>query len=239
MFAAIDTLSAAGQSTGVDVVCGTLLYRDNAWWNTAIHLASSGERTIYKKVNLATKERGRLTAGSSLPLFQVQKGGDAVTVAPQLCREIRFPEQWHVLARRGARLFAYLTNVANPAESELVWRSHLISRAAETQRFVASVNCASKDTSCPTMVVSPRGEILAEATRTQSLLRVEIDTEEVSSWFLDQHRGDVASVQYREQVLQSGHDGPQMRGLHVSPSPGAQHGDRIATRAVSRRSPQL
>ena len=81
----------------------------------------------------------------------------------QLCREIRFPEQWHCLARQGAPVLIYLTYAANPAEPPGVWRAHLISRAAETQRFVLAANVAHGTQHCPTMIVSPRGQVLGEA----------------------------------------------------------------------------
>src|SRR6185436_856524 len=102
-----------------------------------------------------------------------------VSVGVQLCREIRFPEQWQYLATAGAQLFVYLTNAANIREPRNVWRSHLVSRAAENQRFLASANIAHPDQHCPSMVVSPRGEVLAElpAGRT-GLLRHTLDLDQ-------------------------------------------------------------
>ncbi len=53
-----------------------------------------------------------------------------------MCREVRYPEPWRVLATKGARVFAYVNNAIGSSQGFEVWRSHLISRAAETQRFV-------------------------------------------------------------------------------------------------------
>ena len=69
----------------------------------------------HRKVNLATHERGRLAAGSELPVLQLRLDGGPLTVGVQLCREIVFPEQWRYLAEAGAQAFIYLTNAANPA----------------------------------------------------------------------------------------------------------------------------
>jgi hypothetical protein len=91
---------------------------------------------VYRKANLAMHERGRLAAGPALPTVTVQLPAGHVRAGVQLCREIRFPEQWACLAPQGAQLLIYLTYAVNPAEPPGVWRAHLISRAAETERFV-------------------------------------------------------------------------------------------------------
>ncbi|MEV4811061.1 hypothetical protein [Micromonospora avicenniae] len=48
------------------------------------------------------------------------------------------------------------------------------------------------------MVVSPRGEVLAELPPGQAgTLRVTVDLTEVSDWTLDQQRRDVVDLRYR------------------------------------------
>lgn len=128
--AAAGSVAAAVRDRAVHLICGTLWPTGHGWCNAAVYFGPDGRRWTYQKVNLAQHERGRLVAGSALPLLAMPE----VTVGVQICREIRFPEQWHVLARRGAQLFAYPTYAANPREPAGVWRSHLVSRAAETQR---------------------------------------------------------------------------------------------------------
>src|ERR1700753_4340117 len=88
--------------------------RAGAWWNAAIYLSPDGTRQIYRKVNLATHERGSLSAGSELPVLSLRRTGGTVPVEVQLCRDIVFPEQWQYLAEAGAKLFVYLTNAVNP-----------------------------------------------------------------------------------------------------------------------------
>jgi len=78
-----------------------------------------------------------------------------------------------------------------------VWRSHLISRAAETQRFVLAANVADPRQHCPSMIISPRGEVLAETTTTgPATLRAELDLDQVSDWYLSQQRADVIDIRY-------------------------------------------
>ena len=114
---------------GLHLFCGTLLPGDEGWYNVAIYFSPIGEMEIYRKVNLATHERPLLMAGSSLPVINLQFKEGQIAVSPQLCREVRFPEQWQVPARQGAQIFVYMTHAANRAESLSVWRSHLVSRA--------------------------------------------------------------------------------------------------------------
>ncbi|MEU4625326.1 carbon-nitrogen hydrolase family protein [Actinoplanes sp. NPDC023801] len=179
----------------VHLLCGSLLPGDDGWYNAALYLSPGNPPRVYRKINLAMNERDRLRPGDHLPTFDI----NGVTAAVQLCREIRFPEQWQHLAASGARFFAYLTNAANPREPAGVWRSHLISRAAENQRFVLAANIPHPDQHCPSLIVSPRGEVLAELPMGRpGTLRHTIDLTETSDWYLEQRRQDVVAVRYRD-----------------------------------------
>jgi predicted amidohydrolase len=188
-------IAAAARDNGVHVIFGTLLPEQGQWWNAAVYCPPAGETWIYRKVNLATHERGRLAAGAALPTLRMTLPAGDVVAGVQLCREIRFPEQWHCLARQGAELLIYLTYAANPAEPPGVWRAHLISRAAETQRFVLAANVAHGSQHCPTMIVSPRGVVLAEAPAgAAATLELALDQADTRDTYLRQQRADVVSV---------------------------------------------
>lgn len=187
----------------VHLFCGSLLPQPDGWCNAGLFFPSDGgPHQVYLKINLAMNERGRLRPGDQLPTIDIPQPDGDVAVGMQLCREIRFPEQWQYLAATGARLFVYLTNAANTREPEGVWRSHLISRAAENQRFLASANIAHPDQHCPSMIVSPRGEVLGELfTGQHGVLRQAIDLDEAGSWYLGQRRQDVLSLNYHGSEL--------------------------------------
>jgi predicted amidohydrolase len=196
---AIDTVAESVRGRNIHLFCGTLFPDGGSWSNAAIYFSPEGERHVYRKVNLATGERNKMIAGSDLTVFALRFDDGPLNVSPQLCREVRFPDQWHVPARQGAQLFVYLTYAANSRESMNVWRSHLVSRAAETQRFVVAANVAHPDRHCPTMIVSPRGEVIAEALGSNAVtLRASIDIDEVNNWYIDQQREDVVQINYRE-----------------------------------------
>ena len=95
-------------------------------------------------------------------------------------------------------MLIYLTYAANPAEPAGVWRAHLISRAAETQRFVLAANAAHRTQHCPTMIVSPRGQVLAEAPSPgqTAIVRHTIDLASLRDDYLQQQRGDLVTITY-------------------------------------------
>ncbi|WP_326668352.1 carbon-nitrogen hydrolase family protein [Streptomyces sp. NBC_01257] len=195
---AMDRLAELARRRAVHLFCGTLLYERGAWSNAALYFSPDGTRWTYRKTNLAMNERGRLDAGSELSTLTIHLASGPVTLGVQICREIRFPEQWQHLADRGAEAFIYLTHAANPSEPAGVWRSHLISRAAENQRFVLAANVADPRQHCPSMVISPRGEVLAEADSGESTtIRTTIDLAESAHWYLGQRRRDLLRTSYQ------------------------------------------
>lgn len=194
----IEHLAHEARERDIHLFFGTCLLQEEGWFNTGIYLGPHGERFIYRKVNLATREREVFTPGRELPTLDLDLGGSTLRVGIQLCRESRYPEQWRHLARRGAGVIVYMTNAVGSADDLPVWRSHLISRAAENQRFVLSSNNAHAEQKCPTAIVTPSGRVLAQtggaATQT---LRATLDLGLISNWYLDQARNDVVDLLYR------------------------------------------
>jgi predicted amidohydrolase len=192
-------LAELARDRRIHLFCGSLASERGDWWNAALYLSPTGTSWTYRKVNLATHERGRLAAGRELPTLRITLDGGPLTVGVQLCREILFAEQWQYLAGAGAEIFIYLTYAANPAVPAGVWRSHLISHAAANQRFVVAANIADSRQHCPSMIISPRGEVLGELPPANGgILRAIIDTDDISDWYLAQRRTDVLRLHYRE-----------------------------------------
>ncbi|MFG2530095.1 carbon-nitrogen hydrolase family protein [Streptomyces sp. NPDC048516] len=194
---ATDCLADLAQQKAIHLFCGTLLFDQGIWSNAAVYFPPDGARWIYRKINLAMNERGRLEAGTELSTLSIEMAGGPLALGVQICREIRFPEQWQHLASSGAQAFIYLTHAANTAEPAGVWRSHLISRAAENQRFVVAANVADPHQHCPSMIISPRGEVLAEVTSgSTAVIRTTIDLDQSADWYLDQRRQDLLRLSY-------------------------------------------
>jgi predicted amidohydrolase len=190
------TLAELAVECGIHLFYGSCILEDGRWFNAGIYAGPAGESFVYRKVNLATGERGAFNAGNELPVFSINMGDESVCVAIQLCREIRFPEQWQYLAKQGAQIFIYMTNAVGDADVAPVWRSHLMSRAAENQRFVLCANNAHAAQKCPSMIIEPSGGVLWEALSKAVLIGERmLDLGEVSDWYLGQSRADLFGLE--------------------------------------------
>lgn len=191
----IEQLADTVVARKIHLVIGSCVWEAQQWWNAGIYFAPDRQRFIYRKINLAMHERRYMSAGSELPTFPMRFQQGQITAGIQLCREIRFPEQWRYLAMQRAELFLYLTNASNPHERTYIWRSHLISRAAENQRFLVGANVAHARQHCPTVIIAPNGEVLDEAELgSTTLIRQTLDLAQNADWYLDQCRTDVLAV---------------------------------------------
>jgi hypothetical protein len=117
----------------------------------------------FSKNARATMPSFRSQSGLRKPVFHVQWRASRLVWRVQMCREIRYPEQWRWLAMQGAHLIAYVNSAIGSANGNDLWRAHVISRAAETQRFVVGANNAAPDQTCSTLIVSPGGRVIGEA----------------------------------------------------------------------------
>lgn len=176
----------------INVWAGACINHDGQWLNAAYGFCADGTTQVYHKINLANYERGVFSVGNNLPVFDVSTPEGKVSVGIQICRELRYPEQWGWLARSGAQIILHLNNAVGDDRYQPVWRSHLVSRAAETQRFVLSANNAAPQQVAPTMAVAPNGLVLGEVVSASlKTLRIEIDLSQVSNQHLEQSRADV------------------------------------------------
>jgi predicted amidohydrolase len=179
---ALDRLETAAAKVGATAWVGVLSKDSGRWVNEAIEL-SADVRRAYRKRNLAHVERPLFAPGTALPIFPTGQ----TQVGVQLCRELRFPEQWISLACRGAEIFVHPNNGVAPPWVFEVWRSMLVARAHETQRFVVSANASRDDQHCPSIVVAPSGVVLTElAAGATEVVRTELDLSQVNDEYLGQ-----------------------------------------------------
>lgn len=137
-------------------------------------------------------ERGSFMPGSGINVFPARIGGNDTVLGIQMCREIKYPEQWAAVAQKGASLIAFLNNAVGDESISPIWKSHLVSRAAETQRFVLAANNAALDQKCPSMILAPSGQILAELDPGPEYgAHCELNLSQVSDWVLGQRRSDL------------------------------------------------
>ncbi|MBI5300682.1 MAG: carbon-nitrogen hydrolase family protein [Chloroflexi bacterium] len=192
---ALDHLKTEARCRKISLWVGACYQKDGHWFNAAWGFNPDGQSYVYHKINLATHERGTFTAGTDLPVFKINMPNGVVTLGVQLCRELRFPEQWGWLARNGAQVILHLNNAIGKLHERTIWQSHLVSRAAETQRFVISANNVASEQTSPTVAIAPNGQVLSELPSDQpTFMRVNLDLSQVSNWYLNQCRTDIVEI---------------------------------------------
>jgi len=116
-------------------------------------------------------------AGRSVTLFEWNR----LKVSPFVCYDLRFPEHFRAATKRGAQLITVIANW--PVTRIRHWTTLLQARAIENQAYVAGVNRSGKDPTLSynghSLIVSPKGDILAEAGHGESVIGADIDPAEL------------------------------------------------------------
>ncbi|PLX83252.1 MAG: carbon-nitrogen family hydrolase [Desulfuromonas sp.] len=119
-------------------------------------------------------------------------GGDRTLVVPTsvgrlgvaICYDLRFPELFRKMALEGAEILCLPAEWPKPRQEH--WRTLLRARAIENQVFVAAANCCGVqgklDFFGMSLLISPRGEVLAEAGETDAELSAQFDFEEMANY---------------------------------------------------------
>jgi len=164
----------------------------DARYNTFALYGPDGARWgAYRKIHrFLPLGEGVLAPGEAVGLASTPWG----LVGLAVCYDLRFPEVFRTQAVAGARL---LLLVAEWPTSRIAhWEALLRARAIENQAFVAAVNRVGEGDGTQfgghSMVVSPQGEVVAQAGSHETLLMAEIDLAEA-----DAYRQDFPALQHR------------------------------------------
>jgi omega-amidase len=105
-------------------------------------------------------------------------------LAPTVCYDLRFPELFRGGVKRGANLFAVIANW--PTSRLDHWLTLLKARAIENQSYVIGVNRCGSDPNAAypghSQIISPRGEVLADAGEGESVVRAELGLPELQDY---------------------------------------------------------
>jgi len=108
-------------------------------------------------------------------------------VAPLICYDLRFPEPFREAVQLGAELFVVIASW--PVARVDHWTTLLRARAIENLAYVVGVNRAGSDPHLAypgaSIVVGPKGEILAEAGDSPEILSATLDRAELLKWRAD------------------------------------------------------
>ncbi len=149
------------------VVCSDVVEPDGRSYNTAFLLGRDGrEIGRYRKVNLPLGEQGR-TRGDSFPVFPTP---DLGSVGMLICYDMVFPEAARCLALQGADVIFHPTLGGAAFGDDDISLAAFRTRAAENLVYLVVAKRGQGS-----MIVSPRGKVLATADGPDALAIAEID----------------------------------------------------------------
>ncbi len=184
------TLAARAAEAGIYLALGTTRRQDDLWRNSALLLSPQGEEIArYDKSHGTRADNAVYTAGDELPVFKVGEW----TVGLQICFDMRFPENWRILRRRGAELALHLSNASlGDGWKVPVLEGAIRSRAAENGMFVVSANDARSPQMMVSAICDPNGCDIARAPQNEeTIIYGRLDRCEVKTDFLDARRTDL------------------------------------------------
>jgi omega-amidase len=193
-------LAARSADAGLWLALGTARREGCVLFNTARLYSPEGRLALqYDKTHLMPEEEGVFARGSELP---VARAGEW-TVALQICFDMRFPENWRILRRKGTELVVHLANASRSAAWKVpVLAGAVRSRAAENGMYVVAANDARRPQMMMSAVYDPDGVALAEASENvPAMLFAELDRAEVKSDFLQARRTDLWSRPEHRRLL--------------------------------------
>lgn len=165
------------------VICGSMPEPNgDKVFNTAYVVDNGRLAGIYRKLHLFTLlgEEKAFSGGDQWLLADTSVGRIGVII----CYDLRFPELSRRLALEGAQVICVPSQWPKPREEH--WRTLLRARAIENQLFVVSANACGLvgklDFFGMSMIINPKGEVLAEAGEEQGEIVAQLDMQVMSDW---------------------------------------------------------
>ena len=165
-------LAAIAKTYRVNMLAGVVRGRRNE----AVLLGADGREVArYAKIHLFSfaGEMRHFVAGTTPVVVDCNE----FRLAPVVCHDLRFPELFRDCVKRGANLFAIIANWPTPRLDH--WLTLLKARAIENQAYVIGVNRCGRDPNVEypgrSQIISPRGEVLADAGETEGAVHAELD----------------------------------------------------------------
>ena len=186
----LNKISLLAKKNNIYILAGSIPEKENGKLYNTSYLFDKAGNIIAKhrkmhlfdidvKGKITFKESDVLTAGDSFTIAETDFGKIGIGI----CYDIRFPELARVMVENGALILFYpgaFNMTTGPAHWELLFRS----RALDNQVFCVGVAPAlNKDASYHSfghsIIASPWGEIIAEASEKENLILCEIDLDEI------------------------------------------------------------
>ena len=182
----VDSLATVARAHGIWLHGGSFAERtdDGDVFNTSILFAPNGELVAtYRKIHLFGFDGGEtvlMSGGDELVVVDTPLGPTGLAT----CYDLRFPEMFRALTEGGAT--AVLMSSGWPATRIEHWDVLTRARAIENQCWFIACNEVGEQHGLPmgghSVVVDPRGAVIAQAGADPEVVLAEIDPEEPARW---------------------------------------------------------
>lgn len=125
------------------------------------------------KPNYKLDENDDTIPGKNLGIFEL----DNVKIGVGICFDLRFPEYFRELTKRGAEII-FLPSHFNKTTGAIAWDILTRARAIENQVYFCAVNQTGQNLCANTKVISYDGEILKSLNDEESILTIDLNLEE-------------------------------------------------------------
>ena len=166
-------LRELARARNLTLVSGLAERDGSTLYNSAVLVRPDGSTELYRKLHLFLNEKDHFAPGNlGLPVFQV----GAARIGLLICFDWQFPEAWRTLALRGADIVCHPSNLVLPGLAQRAIPVH----ALLNRLYVVTANRIGTESGLTftgrSILVGPRGELLAEAPEASEETRVvEID----------------------------------------------------------------
>lgn len=176
-----EIIAAQAKTKAVNIVAGSFASIEaGKVFNTSYVFNRTGNNIAkYQKIHLfkLMYEHNYIESGSNHCLFEL----DEIKCGVIICYDLRFPELARKLALEGIKVL--FVPAQWPAARLEHWTTLLKARAIENQIFVVAVNRAGEDQGAEfqgsSMIVSPWGEVIAQADYKEQIITAELDLNEI------------------------------------------------------------
>lgn len=181
----LNFLADQARDRSCHILAGIALRGKDELTNDAVLVSPSGEVSgRYRKIHPFTPSGEKAAASAGREVVTMSLG--QWTLAPFICYDLRFPEIFRMATPR-AELLVVLANWPTPREAH--WVTLLKARAIENQAYVVGVNRVGSDPHLDfpgrSLIISPKGEVIADAGDATTVLSAELHHCQVREWRRD------------------------------------------------------
>jgi predicted amidohydrolase len=176
------------------VILGEIRRKGDYFYNMATYMDDVSVQS-YAKTHIHWTEH--FIPGKELPVFSTPAG----RLGMMICFDAAFPEVGRVLALRDAQIIVNIASVPMTFSPKYMQR-RLAAIALNNQVFVVYVNRPAPNFAGHSAVFDPRGNLLTQADKDESVFHVDIDLEDIRRWREEEHiYGHRRPLLYRDIVL--------------------------------------